>query len=271
MYEQEYNMVFTDSALWAGLVIYLPCQSVCVSVSLRHPSHVTYHNHDGKQYLQDKHIGKEAMKNVLNKKYLGSIFTHDMKNSLNIKEKTDRGVGIVNKILSSIYERPYGEHTYKAAIIMREAMLIGSMLTNSESWINLTQQDLDKLQKPDTILQRKLLSEAGNSSKVFMLLELGILPVRYVIIMKRLNFLRYILGESTTSMIGQVYSVLKEDGRNGDFVNLVQSDLQGLEFHMTDHEIQYISKSKWIKIVKTKVIQECFKYLVNENSSKEKN
>ena len=44
-------------------------------------------NHDGKQYLQDKHIGKEAMKNVLNKKYLGSIFTHDMKNSLNIKEK----------------------------------------------------------------------------------------------------------------------------------------------------------------------------------------
>ena len=68
-------------------------------------------NHDGKQYLQDKHIGKEAMKNVLNKKYLGSIFSHDMKNSLNIKEKTDRGVGIVIKSLLSIYERPYGKHT----------------------------------------------------------------------------------------------------------------------------------------------------------------
>ena len=84
------------------------------------------------------HIGKEAMKNVLNKKYLGSIFTHDMKNNLSIKEKTDRGVGIKNQILSSIYERPYGKHTYKAAIIMREAMLIGSMLTISESWINMT-------------------------------------------------------------------------------------------------------------------------------------
>ena len=70
----------------------------------------------------------------------------------------------MNQIVSSIYERPYGKHTYKAAMIMREAMLIGSMLTNSESWINLTQQDLDKLLKPDTILQRKLLSESGNPS-----------------------------------------------------------------------------------------------------------
>ena len=70
-------------------------------------------------------------------------------------------------------------------------MLFGSMLTNSESWINLTQQDLDKLQKPDTLLRKKL---SGNPSKVFMLLELGVLSVKYVIMTKRLTFLRYILG-----------------------------------------------------------------------------
>ena len=117
-------------------------------------------------------------------------------------------MGIVNKKLLSISERPFGIHTYKTALIMREAMLIGSMLTNSESWINLIQQNLNKLQKPDTILQRKLLSESGNPSKVFMFLELGVLPVRYVMMMKRLTFLKYILGESTTSIIGQIYSVL---------------------------------------------------------------
>ena len=155
-------------------------------------------------------------------------------------------------------------------MIMREAMLIGSMLTNSESWINLTQQDLDKLQKPDTNLLRKLLSESGNPSKVFMFLELGVLPVRYVIMMKRLTFLRYILGESTSSMIGQVYSVLKTDSRKGDFVHLVQSDLLELKLHMTDHEILNISKLRWTNIVKHKVTQVCFEYLLNENSSKRK-
>ena len=97
--------------------------------------------HEGKHEVKDQYIGREAMKSVKDKKYLGSILTHDMKNSLNIKEKTDRGVGIVNRIMSSVSERPYGKHTYRAALIMREAMLIGSMLTNSESWINLTQQD----------------------------------------------------------------------------------------------------------------------------------
>ena len=110
-------------------------------------------NHEGKHEVQDQYIGREALKSVKDKKYLGSILSHDMKNSLNIKEKTDRGVGIVNQIISSISERPYGKHTYRAALLMREAMLIASMLTNSETWINLTQQDLDKLQKPDTLLQ----------------------------------------------------------------------------------------------------------------------
>ena len=43
MYKQEYNMVSTDSALWAGLVVDSLCPSVCVSVTLRHLSHVTCH------------------------------------------------------------------------------------------------------------------------------------------------------------------------------------------------------------------------------------
>ena len=36
-------MVFTVLALWAGLVVDSPCPSVCVSVTLRHLSHVTCH------------------------------------------------------------------------------------------------------------------------------------------------------------------------------------------------------------------------------------
>ena len=43
MNKQEYNMVFTDSALWGGLVVDLPCPPVCVSVTFCHLSHVTCH------------------------------------------------------------------------------------------------------------------------------------------------------------------------------------------------------------------------------------
>ena len=44
-------------------------------------------------------------------------------------------------------------------------------------------------------------------------------------------------------MIGQV----KEDSCKGDFVSLEQSDLQELKLHMTNYEIQNISKSRWKK------------------------
>ena len=42
-YKQEFSMVFTESALCAWLVVESPCQSVCVSVTLRHLSHLTCH------------------------------------------------------------------------------------------------------------------------------------------------------------------------------------------------------------------------------------
>ena len=57
-----------------------------------------------------------------------------------------------------------------------------------------------------------------------MCLELGIIPVKFVIMEKQLNFLRYILQESMTSMLRQVYETLKSDSRKGDFVSLVKQD-----------------------------------------------
>ena len=68
---------------------------------------------------------------------------------------------------------------------------------------------------PDTMLQR--LSVSGNHSRIFMCLELGVVPVRYVIMAKRLNLLHYILNESTVSTMSKV---LKSDSRKGDFLVL---------------------------------------------------
>ena len=103
---------------------------------------------------------------------------------------------------------------------MREGLLLGGLLTNSESWINIPEKDIEHFEKPDTSLMRKVLSETGKASKVFMLLELGIIPVRFVLMQKRMMFLYYILKENTNSMIRKVYEALKLDSRKGDFVNL---------------------------------------------------
>ena len=52
--------------------------------------------HDGKIHKKDAYIEEEVMKQVGIKKYLGDIISQDMKNTQNIKEKTNKAVGIVN-------------------------------------------------------------------------------------------------------------------------------------------------------------------------------
>ena len=135
--------------------------------------------------------------------------------------------------------------TYKAAKLMREAMLLGGMLNNAESWININQKDIKALEKPDIMLQRILLSEFGNPSICFMNLELGILPVRFVLMKKRLTFLHYILNESMEYMISKVFSALKEDSRRGDFVYLTNQDRKELNITLSNEEIKSISYIAW--------------------------
>ena len=95
------------------------------------------------------------------------------------------------------------------------------------------------------MIQRNILCTSGNPSKVFMYLELGILPVKFVIMEKRLKFLRYILKESMSSMLRQVYETLKKDSRKGDFVDLIRKDMEELDITCTDKEIEATKKYQW--------------------------
>ena len=86
------------------------------------------------------------------KKYLGDLISDKGTNKANIKDRTNRATGTVNKILTILRERPYGKHYFKAAKLMREAMLVNGMLTNSEAWINISKTDIEQLNQPDTML-----------------------------------------------------------------------------------------------------------------------
>ena len=124
--------------------------------------------------------------------------------------------------------------------------------------------------KPDIILQRKILTVSGNPSKCFIQLELGIVPIEFVLKHKRLNFLHYILNEDSKSITSQVYCALKEDTRKGDFVQLTNCDRKYLQIDLCDDDIRDISKHSWKKYIKEKVMNAALQHLVNENSTKEK-
>ena len=103
-----------------------------------------------------------------------------------------------------------------------------------------------------------------------MMLELGVIPVRVVVIQKRMQFLHYILQEHKDSMLRQVFDALKDDSRKGDFVELTNCDREDLGIILTTDDIEVLSKTQWKKMIKVKTLGAALKYLNKENGQREK-
>ena len=71
---------------------------------------------------------------------------------------------------------------------------------------NVATKNVEELEKPDSILQRKFLSNTGNPFKILIMLELGLIQVRYILMTKQLQFLHYLLSKRKNSMLQQVFN-----------------------------------------------------------------
>ena len=126
-------------------------------------------------------------------RYLGDLITSDGKNTKNILARKSKGIGIVDKICNHLNNVFFGPYHIQTALMFRESMLLNSILVNSESWYNLSDTDIKNIETVDNILHRRLLETATSTPISIMHLELGTLPLRYVIKGRRLVFLQYIL------------------------------------------------------------------------------
>jgi hypothetical protein len=188
-----------------------------------------------------------------------------------IESRTDKAYGNIDKIISTLQARPLGRHFFKAFKLMREGILLGGLLTNSETWINISKKNIELLEKPDIILQRKALAANGHPSKAFTMLELGIVPIRFILMKKQMLFLLYILKENKESMIYQVFEALNNESRKGDFVNLTNQDRKDLDITLLNSEIEGLSYLMWKNIINKKIKIAALSYLSEENSKKRKN
>ena len=67
--------------------------------------------------------------------------------------------------------------------------------------MNLSEQDIRKLEQADKILLSKILECEANTNNVFIYLELGVKPLRFEVIKRKTLFLQYILQQEKESMI----------------------------------------------------------------------
>ena len=177
--------------------------------------------------------------------------------------RVNKGKGIVKKILNILEGIPFGKLYFQVAILLRNSLLVSSLLCNSEAWFNLTKSELDLLETVDVMLLRSLLNAPQSTPKEMLFLELGVLPLRDIIRQRRLNFLFYILNQDDESMISKVFQSQCNHQTSKDWITTIKSDLEYLGLNVNFADIKEMSKAKWKATVKQSIREMSLKYLNN--------
>ena len=196
-----------------------------------------------------------CMQQVSEWKYLGDILSSDSKQDENIKERISRASRAAKEVSQMLEDLCLGEFFFQGANILRSSLFLSSLLSNSEAWVNLESLDEKLLQD--------ILSAHSKTPKELLYLEIGNLPVSYIIRSRRLNFLHWILNEPESSLVRSFLNAQCSSPIRNDWVSQIKEDMVKLDINLTFDEIGDLSKEAFKELVKTKVRTIAFTDLLN--------
>ena len=153
-------------------------------------------------------------------KYLGDILTSDCKINSNIEERVNKGMGIVNQIVSLLKEISFGEHYFEMAVTFRQSMLINSILCNSEVLYGLNKTHIESLEAVDTYLWRNVFSSMVSTSIESYFIETNTIPIRYIVMARRLMYYWTILQKEDNELVRKVFETQRLLSNKNDWVRL---------------------------------------------------
>ena len=162
--------------------------------------------------------GSEKMKVKQEQTYLGDVISADGKHTKNVIARKNKGLGVITQITQILDTVLFGKYFFEVAMVLRSSLLLSSLLLNSEAWVNLSEKDIRGLERTDEILLSKILDSEANTSNTLKYLELGIYPIRFEIMKRKIIFLQYILQQEKDSMLFKVFKATCENPVKNDFV-----------------------------------------------------
>ena len=214
-------------------------------------------------YSKDMYAGQVKVKVTYSTKYLGEVISTDGKNTDNITQRRNRGFGTIKDIVKILDNMCLGPLMFQKAVVLRDSMLVGTLLTCSEAWYNITESDMVQLEQLDKALWSNILEVARTVPYDLVCLELGLEPLRYIIMRRRMLYLQHILKQKDTSLIKQFLKTQMKDLKKKDWGKTIQENLQHLQIDWTFEEIENIPKATYKKIVKKRIKEKSFEYLLN--------
>ena len=187
-----------------------------------------------------------VMEDVSHDTYLGDIISADGRNTLNVKKRVGKGLGIVTQIMNMLEFVNLGEFYFETAILLRESILINGMLTNSEIWYSLKKEEIKELENVDMTLLKKIFKVPFSTPSEAYFLELGILSLETIIKKRRIIYFHYLVTRQDEEMLHSFFITQLYDPSPGDWTEQAKQDFE--EFGISS-DFDYL-KSKSIESFK---------------------
>ena len=103
-----------------------------------------------------------------------------------------------------------------------------------------------------------------------MFLDLGIKPIKFYIIQRRIMYYHYLLNQDVDSLLFKCFLAQCQEPLLGDWILQVKEDFKILNLKISDQEIKQHTKASFHKLIKSRVESLAFEYLMEEKKKQSK-
>ena len=193
---------------------------------------------------------------------MGEVISCDGTNTENVAARTRRGLGTVKDIENMLDRMCLGPFMYQKAVILRDSMLVGTLLSCSEAWYNITEKELAQLEQVDKSLWCRLLEVARTIPYDLICLEVGLEPIRYIIMRRRLMYLQRNMKQNETSLLKKFFLTQTKSLKKKDWGYRVLEDLKHLEINITFKDIEDMPTATYKNMIKKQIKCKSLEYLL---------
>ena len=217
---------------------------------------------------QENYSGEVPIEKTKEYKYLGFIISCVGDNMANIKAIKDKSIGVIRTIMHKLEALNLERYYFECAMIFMNVMLRGSILYASETYYNLTENQLRSIERIEEGFLRKILKTTKGCPIVQLYLETGQWPARFAIQKSRLLFLKTILAEDEQSMVSKFFYLQLQRPSRGDWASTCLKDLKNLKILNTLEEIKIMPKRTFLNLLQKSIRENALIYLLKKMGSK---
>ena len=198
-------------------------------------------------------------------KYLGDYIANGWETLYN--KRCEKAQGYSATCQAMCTEMSLGHHIYSIAKLLHQSIFVNGSLVKMETWPNCTDTRIEAFERIEQTFFRKVLNAHSKTPIEALYLELGVVPLRFHLMKRRILYLQDIMNRDDGEITKQIILAQKEQCYKGDFYEQVRKNIE--ELSVTNEEMEG-SKERLMEVVAKKIKEHAYEFLIRKARSHSK-